>query len=230
MNTLIPSSHTPKYQGILFDCDGTLVDSEFLLSSLLARKIRELGYPEFDDHQCRTLFKGHNYDYIRPWLINNLKNFPVEKFELEFFPIATHEIPTHLKEIPGAKLLLASLKTYPKCIVSSGHLHVINYSLEITDLKQYFDDHELFTCELVKHPKPAPDLYKLACKKMGFDPSKSIAIEDSVVGVAAAIAAGITTVGIIAHKEDEVLVDQMINLGVHKIIYKLSELQDIVWV
>ncbi len=222
-------ARNPKYEGILFDCDGTLVDSEALLSSLLAKKIREFGYAEFSDAQCRKLFKGHNYDYIRPWLINNLEDFPVEEFELQFFPIATHEFPAKLKEIDGASKLLSSLQAYPKCIVSSGHLHVVNYSLEITNLKQYFKDHELFTCELVKYPKPSPEIYELACKNMGFNPTSSIAVEDSIVGAAAAIAAGITTVGIIAHPEDEVLVDQMINLGAHKIIYKLSELHEIVW-
>lgn len=227
MNNL--SNRAPKYEGILFDCDGTLVDSEWLFSKLLAEKIREAGYPDFSDGQCRKLFKGHNYDYIRPWLINNLKDFPIEQFELKLFPLAAHELPEHLKEIEGAKKLLSSLTEYPKCVVSSGHLHVVNYSLELTQLKQFFQDKELFTCELVKHPKPAPDLYLLACKKMKFNPTRSIAVEDSVVGVAAAISAGITTVGIIAHPEDEILADQMINLGAYKIIYSLSELNDIVW-
>lgn len=223
------SNRSPKYEGILFDCDGTLVDSEFLFAKLLSKKIRELGHPEFTEAECHKCFKGHNYDYIRPWLISNLRDFPIERFELEFFPIATHDFPGKLKEIDGAKKLLTSLVGYPKCVVSSGHLHVVNYSLELTQLKQYFRDEELFTCELVKHPKPAPDLYLLACKKMGFAAHKSIAVEDSLVGVASAVAAGIETVGIIAHKEDAGLADQMINLGAHKVIYALSELHDIVW-
>ncbi len=222
------STYMPKYEGILFDCDGTLVDSEWWFSKLIGEKIREMGYPDFSDAQCRTFFKGHSYDYIRPWLLSNLKNFPIEAFELKLFPFVARELPIHLKEIDGAKKLLSSLVNYPKCIVSNGHLHIVNYSLELTGLRKFFKDNEMFTCELVKNPKPAPDLYLLACERMKLTPKNSIALEDSLAGVQSAVLAGVNTIGIIAHSEDEILAGQMISLGAKKVIYSLEEFNSII--
>lgn len=218
-----------KYQCILFDCDGTLVDSETTYSKLLAEKIRYFGY-KMSDKKCSTLFRGVNYDYIKPWLMNNFKDFPIKEFEHKLFTLNNeHSISKNLIEIKGAKNLLSGLDDYPKCIVTNGALRIIKRSLDVTDLREFFSDDEIFTYELVSRSKPAPDVYNLACEKMRVDPKKSIALEDSIAGATASIAANINTVAIIAHKQDMLLKEQMLDLGVIKVIYELEDFKELLY-
>ena len=84
----------------------------------------------------------------------------------------------------------------PKCVASSSSLERIRVSLESTDLIRFFEPN-LFSASDVRKGKPAPDLFLHAAGKMQVSPSDCIVVEDSPVGVAAGVAAGMTVIGFV---------------------------------
>jgi HAD superfamily hydrolase (TIGR01509 family) len=84
----------------------------------------------------------------------------------------------------------------PKCVASSSSLDRIRVSLETTDLIRFFEPY-LFSGNDVTVGKPAPDLFVHAAKKMHVPPSDCVVVEDSPVGVAAGVAAGMTVIGFV---------------------------------
>jgi beta-phosphoglucomutase-like phosphatase (HAD superfamily) len=84
----------------------------------------------------------------------------------------------------------------PKCVASSSSFDRIRVSLESTDLIRYFDPY-LFSATEVRDGKPSPDLFLYAAGKMHVEPRHCIVVEDSSVGVAAGVAAGMTAVGFV---------------------------------
>ncbi len=84
----------------------------------------------------------------------------------------------------------------PKCVASSSSIDRIRVSLESTDLIRFFEPN-LFSANEVKNGKPAPDLFLHAANKMRVAPRDCIVVEDSPVGVAAGVAAGMTVIGFV---------------------------------
>ena len=84
----------------------------------------------------------------------------------------------------------------PKCVASSSSLDRIRVSLESTDLIRFFEPN-LFSASEVRNGKPAPDLLLHAAGRMRVPPAECIVVEDSAVGVAAGIAAGMTAIGFV---------------------------------
>lgn len=84
----------------------------------------------------------------------------------------------------------------PKCVASSSSIDRIRVSLESTDLLRFFEPN-LFSASEVRNGKPAPDLFLHAAGRMRVAPAECIVVEDSVVGVAAGIAAGMTVIGFV---------------------------------
>ena len=84
----------------------------------------------------------------------------------------------------------------PYCVASSSDLDRVRFSLELTGLAASFGQ-RLYTAQMVKHGKPAPDLFLFAAGKMAAEPRRTLVIEDSVSGVMAAKAAGMKVWGFV---------------------------------
>jgi HAD superfamily hydrolase (TIGR01509 family) len=113
----------------------------------------------------------------------------------------------------------------PKCVASSSPLDRIRLSLETTDLIRYFDPY-LFSAADVGKGKPAPDLFLHAAAKMHVAAADCIVVEDSPVGVAAAVAAGMTAIGFVggSHAGDQ-LGAQLTQQGARIIINDMRALK-----
>jgi HAD superfamily hydrolase (TIGR01509 family) len=98
-----------------------------------------------------------------------------------------------LKPMPGVSELLAALPA-ARCVASNGHLPRVRQRLALTGLLHWFEPH-VFSATQVAAGKPAPDLFLLAADRLGALPEACAVIEDSIVGVAAAVAAGMPVVG-----------------------------------
>jgi len=99
------------------------------------------------------------------------------------------------KAFPGAEELVRELKErLPVAVASNTPQHLVRGALACAGLAQYFD--VVVTSDQVAEPKPSPDVYLRACELLGAAPSRSIALEDSPTGVAAARAAGMFVIGI----------------------------------
>ncbi len=95
----------------------------------------------------------------------------------------------------GVGSVLEGLKI-PHCVASSSTLDRVSLSLSLTGLARHFGD-RLYTAQMVDRGKPAPDLFLYAARRMQADPVSTLVIEDSVSGVRAAKAAGMTVWGFV---------------------------------
>ena len=81
-------------------------------------------------------------------------------------------------------------------MASNGEREVVRTSLKAVQLLKYFKEDSIYTYEMVKHGKPAPDLFLHAAKSEGFKPEECLVIEDSIVGVTAAKAANMDVIAL----------------------------------
>jgi HAD superfamily hydrolase (TIGR01509 family) len=178
---------------IIFDCDGVLVDSEVLscgcLSGVLAGYGIELGVDEAVD-----LFVGRSVVAVREHYGALGRSLP-DEFSDELGAQVRRKFSDALSPIEGVGAVLDGLRL-PICVASSSDLDRVSFSLALTGLSGYFDG-RLYTSQMVKRGKPAPDLFLYAAEAMHADPRRTLVIEDSVSGVKAGKAAGMTVWGFI---------------------------------
>lgn len=179
---------------ILFDCDGTLVDSENITNRVVARMAAELGV-RMTLREAQNKFGGKTLDAV----IYGMKELSGKEIPNDWLPRLVKEVSkayeTDLIPMDGVKELLDNIKI-PICVASNGDPRHVKSSLVLTGLLEYFEGN-IFTASEVKSPKPAPDLFLYAAKRMGFKPNDCIVIEDSIPGVTAAVNANIKVYGLI---------------------------------
>jgi HAD superfamily hydrolase (TIGR01509 family) len=177
---------------VIFDCDGVLVDSEPLAAEAYER-----------------VYGRHGMNGVGADIIAQCIGLKQADIIVKIKELTGHEIPEHahgdiwaetkrlftekLVETEGLKRFLDGLSVR-KCVASGSSPERIRHSLEITRLAGYFGD-SLFSSSMVKHGKPAPDIFLYAAEKMGADPTRCAVIEDSPLGVEGAVAAGMTAIG-----------------------------------
>jgi HAD superfamily hydrolase (TIGR01509 family) len=178
---------------IIFDCDGVLVDSEMLSCQCLSDVLSTCGI-KLDLAAALELFLGRSTAAVIAHYGAQGRALP-ENFPTTLKTRVRETFQSSLRPIPGAAALLEGLAT-PHCLASSSDLDRVSYSLTLTDLWRYFDNH-LYTSQMVARGKPAPDLFLYAAAQLQAAPARTLVIEDSVSGVAAAKAAGMTVWGFV---------------------------------
>jgi HAD superfamily hydrolase (TIGR01509 family) len=178
---------------IIFDCDGVLVDSEVLscncLSSALAAYGIDLGLD-----QALELFLGRSVSAVREHYQALGHSIP-ERFSTELRAAVRVAFLASLCPIEGVGSVLTDLRI-PHCVASSSDVDRVSFSLSLTGLAPHFDS-QLYTSQMVERGKPAPDLFLYAAERMQADPRRTLVIEDSISGVRAGKAAGMTVWGFV---------------------------------
>ena len=183
---------------IIFDCDGTLVNSEYLYNSITSELLNEIGYSEYTPEICMELFTGQSWSTIRGTLEDRHNEKMPDDIIARYIRIANEKMDHDFDAAPDADAVLTSLsQSRDICVGSNGERNNVIKSLEITGLYKHFDEDRIFTKIQVERPKPAPDLFHFACEQMGISPAHSMVIEDSAAGVEAAKAAGIKVLGFV---------------------------------
>lgn len=178
---------------IIFDCDGVLVDSELLSCRCLSEVLAEFGIA-ISIEQALELFLGRSTKAIEQHY-RDLGQMVPESFLPRLKSQVLKTFAGSLQPIPGIAAVTSELRV-PFCLASSSDIDRVSLSLEVTGLASHFGD-RLYTAQMVKHGKPAPDLFLYAAGKMGAQPARTLVIEDSVSGVQAAKAAGMTVWGFV---------------------------------
>jgi HAD superfamily hydrolase (TIGR01509 family) len=177
------------FKAIIFDCDGVLIDSEIIANRVEVEVKNEFGFPITIEEQLKT-FVGLS------------KNHPVMQAELKRLPPAYWQVVDDrckaaylkdLKSIDGVTDALEKL-TLPKCVASSSEPDWLAFKLKHTKLDRHFLG-AVFSGSMVQQSKPAPDLFLLALEKMRWRSEDTLVVEDSVAGVEAGKAAGLTVWG-----------------------------------
>ncbi len=179
---------------IIFDFDGTLVDTEFIASRVFTQVWTSLGIPMTEDYFL-TNFAGTGHDaQIVVDLKIKLKPEGLAKSQ-SAFDLA---LQTDLKPVAGMELLLASLQNnFTYCVASNSETEYLHRVLKISGLQHFFAD-RIFSAHDVEKPKPAPDVFLLAARTLGFTPQNCIVIEDSAAGIAAGKNAEMKVIGFFA--------------------------------
>jgi len=178
---------------IIFDCDGVLVDSEVLSCRCLCEALAGCGI-EVGLEETLDLFLGRSLDAVLEHYQGLGRSIP-RQFPAELRAKVQETFRAALCPIEGIGSVLERLKI-PHCVASSSALDRVSLSLSLTGLARHFGD-RLYTAQMVDRGKPAPDLFLYAARRMQADPARTLVIEDSVSGVRAAKAAGMTVWGFV---------------------------------
>ncbi|MGY3617926.1 HAD family hydrolase [Bradyrhizobium sp. USDA 10063] len=178
---------------VIFDCDGVLVDSEVLSCQCLSEVLRDCGI-ELSKDDALNLFLGRSTAAVLHYYREDRRLVP-ETFLAKLKVRVRERFEHSLQPIAGISSLVSRLQT-PFCVASSSDLDRVSLSLALTGLAAHFGD-RLYTAQMVARGKPAPDLFLYAAAQMQAAPARTLVIEDSVSGVAAAKAAGMTVWGFV---------------------------------
>lgn len=210
---------------LISDCDGVLVNTEAVSEKVLLNTLEKL-FPEeditsvlrpllgFRIDDTLTLVSTHFGQPINPGLAQELR-VDIERRLMEDMPLV-EGVGTALRAVPLVK----------KAVVSNSTVEHIRRAVRANGLEDVFGDN-LFTANMVGRPKPAPDIYLHAAVQLGSDPTQCIVIEDSVAGVTASVAAGMSVIGFVGG--EHVMHDQaerLRALGAVMIIDRMDKLVD----
>src|SRR6478752_5699878 len=181
---------------VVFDNDGLLLDTESVWTRAERDLFRSRG-TEFTPADKRELV-GTSAGVAGRVLERRLEE-PGRAAELieELNELVVAELEHGVEAMVGARELLQALASRgtPIALVSNSPLPFVLRSLEIAAFEDRFD--VIVSAHETAAPKPAPDPYLEACRRLGVEPGPSVvALEDSPTGVAAAIAAGLTVIGV----------------------------------
>jgi HAD superfamily hydrolase (TIGR01509 family) len=182
-----------QHQLIIFDCDGVLVDSELLSCRCLCEALAGCGI-EVRLDETLDLFLGRSVDAVLEHYQGLGRSIP-RQFPAELMARVQKTFRAALCPIEGIESVLEGLQV-PHCVASSSTLDRVALSLSLTGLARHFGD-RLYTAQMVPRGKPAPDLFLYAAERMRADPGRTLVVEDSVSGVQAAKAAGMTVWGFV---------------------------------
>ncbi|QFY41248.1 HAD-IA family hydrolase [Candidatus Methylospira mobilis] len=180
------------FDAVIFDSDGTLVDSESLGNQILVDYVAELGL-SMSLEEAITQFRGGKMADTLLYIEQRLGKRLPGNFVVELRARMVTVFNESLKPMPGVKAVLQGLQL-PFCVASSGPREKIELSLRATGLLPYFRG-RIFSAYELGRWKPEPDIFLHAAKAMAAAPERCAVVEDSVKGVKAGIAAGMTVFG-----------------------------------
>ncbi|MEV2256856.1 HAD family hydrolase [Streptomyces sp. NPDC050147] len=188
-----------RHDLVIFDNDGVLVDSEPLSNTILAAYLTELGHPTTYEDSLRD-YMGAAVHRVHDLVLERSGQRLPADFDVAFHARVFAAFERELEPVPGAVDVLEKLVAggVPYCLASSGSHERIRVGHRRTGLDRWFDDGRIFSSEDVGRGKPAPDLFLYAAERMGVTPEKCVVIEDSPLGVEAAVAAGMDVYGFTA--------------------------------
>ena len=213
-----------EIKGVIFDLDGTLLDTEKLYRRFWVEAARQLGYPMEDRHAL--MIRSMAAVYAEPLL----KREVCEAFDYHGVRALRRRIMEEYIDQNGVDPkpdLIETLQALREKGLKIGLAtatpeHRARKYLRMVNAEQYFD---AVTCaDMVKRGKPQPDIYLLACERTGVAPGEAIAVEDAPTGIRAAHAAGCLAVMV----PDQDQPDEETRALCHAVVPRLRDVVDLV--
>lgn len=178
---------------IIYDCDGTLIDTETLYGEVSLEACHALGLTNWTlDHYVDSIVGIPWSDGIKIIEAAHGRPLPAD-FEQRIEDAVARRLESELRALPGVREAVTAIGSR-RCVASSTSLAPLRRNLAITGLIELFDPH-IFSASQVARGKPHPDVFLHAAASMAAAPEACLVIEDSVPGVRAALAAGMRVVG-----------------------------------
>ena len=204
---------------VIFDMDGVLFDTERLYMEGWTQVAKKRGIAGMEEvaRGCIGLNRNDSRAHVRAHY--------GEEFDYDDFREAvTSWVKTRIKIYglpmkPGVERILGYLKQrgIPVGLATSTSYQIVLEYLKSAGILDYFQ--VIVTGDMIEHSKPQPDIYLLACRKLGVEPSKTYAIEDSPNGLLAAYRAGLKSILV----PDMIEPTQEMGNQSHQIFYDLTE-------
>ena len=179
---------------VIFDCNGVLVDSEPIAAAVLSDALAQVGVKLSAAGAMRRFLGRRPADVLAAIEATTGRRLPAD-FSAFVAAKTLRRLHAELRPIAHAAHALTWIRG-PKAVASSSPFDRIRLSLEVTGLLRFFEP-RLFSASAVRKGKPEPDLFLLVAERSHVDPGECIVVEDSVPGVAAAAAAGMTPIGFV---------------------------------
>jgi len=210
---------------LICDCDGVLIDSEAVAAHMLVHEL-EARWPDTDVEPVVLPLLGLRIEKVLQGTAAQLgKRLSAE--DIEAIRRAVEAVAMQAPAVEGIEAALAQVPLTKACASNSFRPYVENV-LARTGLVKFFGD-RLFCADAVPNPKPAPDVYLAAAQGLGLAPALCLVVEDSVTGVTAATAAGMTVLGFIGggHASDA-QIDALHAAGARSVFDDMLQLPELV--
>jgi HAD superfamily hydrolase (TIGR01509 family) len=182
-----------KFEAILFDCDGVLVDSEPITNGVLRDMLEESGW-SLTPEECMRVFIGKAVRDERAIIELRTGQPLTEDWMAEFYARRNTELLSRLQAIAGAHEAVAAAHVHAGqriACASGADRFKVEMQLAQVGLMPWFDG-RVFSGHEMPRSKPAPDVYLAAAAHLGAAGERCLVIEDTTTGVTAGIAAGAT--------------------------------------
>ncbi len=212
-----------KFDLVIFDCDGVLVDSERVANEVFARALKEVVDLEFTLEDMFDTFVGHSRLQCLEKIETMIGYPPPEELDRRYREEINQALADSVEAIEGIEAVLEQL-SIPYCVASSGSHDKMSMTLGKTGLIDYFSGNIYSTSE-VENGKPHPDIYLHAAASMGgHRPESCLVVEDSPLGVTGARAAGMHVFGFA-----ELMPAQKLHAsGAHRVFDSMHELPGLI--
>jgi HAD superfamily hydrolase (TIGR01509 family) len=200
---------------VIFDCDGTLVDSEPLAGRAWKRTLARHGYTLSDDDLAGA--QGLPFPKVYARIAERAQLPDVETFWRDYAAELLPLLDRELEPFPDAIATARELKQrrVPLAVASSSRRERLDRTLACAGLDGFFA--VSVAGDEIEHGKPAPDMFLAVAQRLDVAPAECIVIEDSTPGVQAGLAAGMRTVGIL---RDGIAEEAL--AGAHRIVRELT--------
>ncbi len=207
--TAVTSPIRQRFDCVIFDCDGVLVDSEPIVNRVLNEMLNELGI-RISLEESTRMFLGRA---VREELDNiaRMRGAPLPENWLSTWLVRRNQVlEAEVEAVPHVREAIAAIAAtgMPICVASGADRVKVKLQLTRTGLVELFHQdarEHIFSATEVERSKPAPDVYLLAARTMGVEPARCAVIEDSPAGITAGIAAGMTVFGYAARNDATLL-------------------------
>ncbi len=213
-----------RFDALIFDFDGVLLESEYAGNRQIAEYLTGIGHPTSPEDSMANFMglSGRDFlDAIERWIGHPLPEDFHEARSIE----DRRALEEGVEAVVGAVAFIRSLpESLPRAIASSSSTRWITTHLDHLGIRDAFGDKIFSGREHVKRGKPAPDIYLHAADALGVDIARCAILEDSPVGATGAVASGAHVIGLCAGSHCGVGHDERLReIGVHDIAHDFTE-------